>query len=1457
MKIHPHLLAFLLCMASLSPRAQADGGIVTDGTVGPIQSLSGVDVTIPETLGTTVGNNLFHSFNTFNVNSGQTVTFQENTPNTLDNVISRVTGGTGSEINGSLVSTPGGHANFYLVNPAGVMFGSGANINVAGDFHVSTADELRFKDGAVYSASNPGSSSLTAEAPAAFGFSAASQANNSLLNVDGAALSVNPGKTIDLVGGKINVGNGASLTAEGEIRLVSRQGTGEVSLERNANGHLPLPDDTPSAIAAGAITIQDSTVDTSGDGGGRIAMWGGDVSVIQTPEGATSAMVSAGNTGATPAGPEGGVEIRGNSFQLDGGTISADAVDQGNAGNVAVSTEGNLDMKGNALIIDASADTAVSRGGNIVLRAGNNLTLEDGSSITIATQGSGDAGDLVLHANGDVLLSNALISSQASALGQVGQVLVSAGKDLTISDMSSIYGTADGAGNVGNVHLEAIRNVTLETGGRISTETWDSGKAGTVTVKAGGNVEIDGRMDRFPNDLTPAGISSRAVHGSTGNAGIVRVEATGSIMVHHGGAILTDTAGPGQAGEVSINSGGKLEVINGGVISSSTSAHGDGGSVNVTATGGLDVAGTGSAIKAVANEQDSTGSGGIVRVSTNGDMLVREGGLISSATAGSGNAGIVSVNTGGTLTLEDAGTAIGSNAVPGSRGNVGQVTIDAAGDVLVRTGAVITGSTSANGQAGAVSLTTGGNLLIDGQGTPGLTGIASEASPSSQGKAGDIRVDAARNVAIQNGGAISSDTYAQGQAGAVSVRAGGDLGINGQENTATTGIVSRARTGSGGDAGQVDVLAGRVDVLGGGIISTSTDSAGQAGNVNVRANADLVVDGLGSAIQSSAGQYSQGNAGQVTVSSVGKASVTHGGIISTSTAGQGQGGAVSLATGGNLLIDGQGAPGLTGIASEAGPGSQGKAGDIGVAVGGNVAIQNGGAISSDTYAQGQAGAVSVRAGGDLGINGQENTATTGIVSRARTGSGGDAGQVDVLAGRVDVLGGGIISTSTDSAGQAGNVNVRANADLVVDGLGSAIQSSAGQYSQGNAGQVTVSAAGDASVAQGGLISTSASGLGDGGAVSLTTGGNLVVNGGGTSGSTGITSEATNPNSLGKAGDIRVDVTGNVALQNGGIISTSTGSAGKAGNIQVDAGRNVAIQNGGAISSDTTGSGRAGDVQVTGNTIRLDDDGSISARAFETSTGLTGQVGVAARNALTLGHASALSVENRGRIAEPGAANAGGLKVSARTIALTDGSQITTQSTGNAPASPISIGFIDQLRLADSAISTSAHDGDGGAITIRGGGLISLRNAEITTSVTGNANGNGGDIAITGGILLLQSGAITADTAAQAAQGGNIRLNLKGIVADGDNLIVGGNQLINAKPGIPGWNVVRAAAPDGVAGLIQSTTPQLNLNGVLPGLGGPQFQASDLANNFCTSGTGSALTRKGQGGLPAMDGLLEY
>src|SRR3954469_18492520 len=141
--------------------------VATDGTVGRKARLGGRNVTVGADLGQVRGKNLFHSFQRFDVPSKGSVTFTG--PKGLDNVISRVTGGEASRIDGKLASKVPG-ADVYLVNPSGIVFGPGASLDVPGSFHASTADELRFKDGARFSAKDPAKGTLTVAAPESFGF---------------------------------------------------------------------------------------------------------------------------------------------------------------------------------------------------------------------------------------------------------------------------------------------------------------------------------------------------------------------------------------------------------------------------------------------------------------------------------------------------------------------------------------------------------------------------------------------------------------------------------------------------------------------------------------------------------------------------------------------------------------------------------------------------------------------------------------------------------------------------------------------------------------------------------------------------------------------------------------------------------------------------------------------------------------------------------------------------------------------------------------------------------------------------------------------------------------------------------------------------------------------------------------------------------------------------------------
>src|ERR671910_1478533 len=183
-----------LLLAALLAAAPVQAQIVTDGTLGPKVSLQGGEIKIGADLGSRRGANLFHSFEKFGITTGQSATFTG--PGDIKNVISRVTGGEVSNIDGKLASRIG-QADLYFLNPAGVIFGSNATLDVPGSFHVSTAHELRFADGARFSAVDKAGSGLTVAAPEAFGFLNKPPGR---IAVERSELRLQPGRTLSLVG---------------------------------------------------------------------------------------------------------------------------------------------------------------------------------------------------------------------------------------------------------------------------------------------------------------------------------------------------------------------------------------------------------------------------------------------------------------------------------------------------------------------------------------------------------------------------------------------------------------------------------------------------------------------------------------------------------------------------------------------------------------------------------------------------------------------------------------------------------------------------------------------------------------------------------------------------------------------------------------------------------------------------------------------------------------------------------------------------------------------------------------------------------------------------------------------------------------------------------------------------------------------------------------------------------
>lgn len=246
--------------------------IVTDGSLpdSTATTLTGTNVVIGQELGHTSGLNLYHSFSEFNVDAGQTVTFTGNVDTA--NVISRITGTSPSQIDGTIRSTMPS-ANFWFFNPYGMFFGKNASIDINGSFHVATADYVELGGGVKYYADYVAHSVFfSSQPPQAFGFitNEGEEAKAGSIRLDGTRLEVGDRQEISIIGrGDVQL-NSSFIRAPGGITVVSVNSDGEVIYSDSGK-------DISSFKSFGDLAINGASFSVNGIGDGEIVLRGGDV----------------------------------------------------------------------------------------------------------------------------------------------------------------------------------------------------------------------------------------------------------------------------------------------------------------------------------------------------------------------------------------------------------------------------------------------------------------------------------------------------------------------------------------------------------------------------------------------------------------------------------------------------------------------------------------------------------------------------------------------------------------------------------------------------------------------------------------------------------------------------------------------------------------------------------------------------------------------------------------------------------------------------------------------------------------------------------------------------------------------------------------------------------------------------------------------------------------------------
>lgn len=1007
-------LVFWLLAASLSPAHAQSITPAQDGTGSTIiQNNNRYDISGGQRSGD--GTNLFHSFERFGLNQGEIANFLSNPA--IQNILGRITGGNPSVIDG-LIQVTGGSSNLFLMNPAGIVFGANASLNVPAAFTATTANGIGFgndwfnaigdNDYAIL-IGNPQTIAFTMPQPGAI--------------VNAGNLAVLTGHNLTLLGGTV-INTGQLSAPDGQVTIAAIPGQQLVRLSQ------------PGSVLS--LEIQPLSGSNSNSGTTSPSTW-------TLPIAALPQLLTGGNLGNATGlmtNPDGTLQLTGSNLTVQSGDVVATQVQAGTAilsaannltiaplgiaNQVMLQTTGNLNLQaGHTIRVrdQATQPLTIQAGGNLVLQGNQSIdifALNHPSSVLSA------GGNLVLRSanpiGGDAHYSTGGNFRVEQLDGSIGDLfspydpIILAGGDVTLGDYqgASLHIIAGGSVTLGNVIIDSPDNVE----NAIDPTTFPD--LATVTLSDGSSITIDGTTT--PTLDVRAGVDW-SVLGGAPEGGIAvfgeiepqtsfppssaNITVNGQIQVESGVVLLTNQYNPNLAlpgGTISaptITTGTSSNLAGGsitidarqdaslGLLSTAASAltndAGNGGDIKILANGNVNVTASISTFsQAVANIPSlsgNSGNGGQVSITSRTSDINVAGGINSSTTANSVGLGGAAGN-GGAITLTALTGRVQANslnttstAIDGSVGNGGAVQVNAASGINfvagINTTADSTSSTAGNG--GEIALITTQGDVVTGE----ISANARSTSGASTGNAGNITI-------------ATEDGNIQAQAiRADAIAAQGGLSGNGGNINLTT------------DRGNI-IVASDLRTL----AFSSSSGGGVGGSVTLTASDDITIGAI-NAFPSNPGILNTD--GSLTVNAA-RAINLSGGITID----------------GDIRIGNQTAPEILLLPASI----QSANGDIEITVdndfqlssiittqGGNFSLNSTGDLDMTRSVTTQ--------GGDITLQGDSITASAPLDS---SNLDGDGGNISLLASdRIQV---GVLNSS--GSGNGGNVTIDPQGDVQVD-----------------------------------------------------------------------------------------------------------------------------------------------------------------------------------------------------------------------------------------------------------------------------------------------------------------------------------------------------------------------------------------------------------------------------------------
>ena len=437
---------------------------------------------------------LFHTFTEFGLTSAQAATFL--TQPHVQSILGSINSGQASYIDG-LLQVTGGVADLYLMNPAGVLLGPNAQLDLAGSFAATTASGVLF-DEQFFNVLGPNDYSQFAGTPTGFTFVGGSGAV-----VSAADLTVLPGEAITLMGGQVII-TGTLTAPGGEITIAAipdrnlvriSQTDMALSLElaalpADSASSLPFEPLTLPALLTGNDIAAATGITTNPDG---------TIALVNTAVADVAGTAIATGTLDTSSHAGGDITLVGDRVSLLGATVNASGDGQGGSVRLGGDVEGQSTLPGSTLTyVDAgsaiAADSLLTgNGGTVILWSDDTTALLGDISAQGGAQ-SGDGGFVEVSGARSLVFAGDVITT--APWGNDGELL------LDPTDIIIRNGIADGDDSDGLVALLSESDIAVTD--PIPTIIFESELEGlggdtALTLRASNSITIEDLVD---NELT-------------------------------------------------------------------------------------------------------------------------------------------------------------------------------------------------------------------------------------------------------------------------------------------------------------------------------------------------------------------------------------------------------------------------------------------------------------------------------------------------------------------------------------------------------------------------------------------------------------------------------------------------------------------------------------------------------------------------------------------------------------------------------------------------------------------------------------------------------------------------------------------------------------------------------------------------------------------------------------------